>query len=53
MYFTMAFTNCVIDKFLPEHKGLDFGSSSGPFILSILTNKGYTVGAMRSILFFQ
>jgi len=38
--FALPITNYVIDKFLPEHKGLDFGSGTGPVISSMLMKKG-------------
>ena len=41
--FTSPITNYVIDKFLPEHKGLDFGSGTGPVISSMLIKKGYNI----------
>ena len=41
--FTMPITNYVIEKFLPEHKGLDFGSGTGPVISSMLKEKGYDI----------
>lgn len=41
--FTSPITNYVIEKFLPEHKGLDFGSGTGPVISSMLTKKGYDI----------
>jgi hypothetical protein len=41
--FTLPITNYVIDKFLPEHKGLDFGSGTGPVISSMLMKKGYDI----------
>ena len=39
----MPITNYVIEKFLPEHKGLDFGSGTGPVISSMLIEKGYDI----------
>ena len=41
--FTMPITNYVIEKFLPEHKGLDFGSGTGPVISIKLMEKGYDI----------
>ena len=41
--FTMPITNYVKEKFLPEHKGLDFGSGTGPVISSMLMKKGYDI----------
>lgn len=41
--FTMPITNYVLEKFLPMHKGLDFGSGTGPVISSMLTEKGYNI----------
>lgn len=41
--FTMPITNYVFDNFLPEHKGLDFGSGTGPVISSMLMKKGYDI----------
>ena len=41
--FVLPITNYVIDKFLPEHKGLDFGSGTGPVISSILKENGYDI----------
>ena len=41
--FTMPITNYVIEKFLPEDKGLDFGSGTGPVISSMLMEKGYDI----------
>ena len=41
--FTMPITNYVIEKYLPEHKGLDFGSGTGPVISSMLMKKGYDI----------
>jgi SAM-dependent methyltransferase len=41
--FTSPITNYVIEKFLPAHKGLDFGSGTGPVISSMLMKKGYDI----------
>jgi 2-polyprenyl-3-methyl-5-hydroxy-6-metoxy-1,4-benzoquinol methylase len=41
--FTSPITNHVIENFLPEHKGLDFGSGTGPVISSMLTKEGYDI----------
>ncbi|MDA3886826.1 MAG: class I SAM-dependent methyltransferase [Candidatus Delongbacteria bacterium] len=41
--FTMPITDYVLEKFLPEHKGLDFGSGPGPVILSMLKKKDYDI----------
>jgi len=41
--FTMPITSYVLDKFLPEHKGLDFGSGTGPVISSMLKKKSYDI----------
>jgi len=41
--FTLPITNCVIENFLPKHKGLDFGSGTGPVISSMLLKKGYDI----------
>ena len=41
--FTMPITNYVIEKFLPKHKGLDFGSGTGPVISSMLMKKDYDI----------
>jgi len=41
--FTSPITNYVIENFLPEHKGLDFGSGPGPVISSILMKQGYDI----------
>ena len=41
--FTMPITNYVLNEFLPEHKGLDFGSGTGPVISSMLMKKGYDI----------
>ena len=41
--FVLPITNYVIEKFLPEHKGLDFGSGTGPVISSMLLERGYDI----------
>ncbi|MDT7832846.1 class I SAM-dependent methyltransferase [Flavobacteriaceae bacterium S356] len=41
--FTSPITNYVLDHFLPEHKGLDFGSGTGPVISSELSKRGYRI----------
>jgi len=41
--FTMPITNYVLEEFLPAHKGLDFGSGTGPVISSMLKKKGYDI----------
>lgn len=41
--FTSPISNYVIEKFLPEHKGLDFGSGTGPVISSVLKKKDYDI----------
>lgn len=41
--FTSPITNYVLDKFSPEHKGLDFGSGTGPVISSMLIEKNYDI----------
>lgn len=41
--FTLPITNFVIEKFLPAHKGLDFGSGTGPVISSMLIKRGYNI----------
>ncbi len=41
--FTLPITEYVIDNFLPEHKGLDFGSGTGPVISSMLTKESYDI----------
>ncbi len=41
--FTSPITNYVLEHFLPEHKGLDFGSGTGPVISSMLTKKKYDI----------
>lgn len=41
--FTMPITNYVIEKCLPKHKGLDFGSGTGPVISSMLKERDYNI----------
>lgn len=41
--FTSPITNYVIKEFSPEHKGLDFGSGTGPVISSMLAKRGYDI----------
>lgn len=41
--FTMPITNHVLEHFLPHHKGLDFGSGTGPVISSMLGKQGYSI----------
>ncbi len=41
--FTMPVTRFVLDHFTPDHKGLDFGSGTGPVISKMLEDKGYTI----------
>lgn len=41
--FTLPITHCVLENFLPEHKGLDFGSGTGPVISNMLMEKGYDI----------
>ncbi|WP_299212307.1 class I SAM-dependent methyltransferase [uncultured Dokdonia sp.] len=41
--FTMPITQYVLDTFLPTHKGLDFGSGTGPVISSMLQKKHYDI----------
>jgi SAM-dependent methyltransferase len=41
--FTSPITNYVLEKFLPKHKGLDFGSGTGPVISSMLKKKNYDI----------
>lgn len=41
--FTSPITNYVIENFLSEHKGLDFGSGTGPVISSMLEKEGYNI----------
>ena len=41
--FVLPITNYVIEEILPGHKGLDFGSGTGPVISSMLMEKGYDI----------
>lgn len=41
--FTMPITRYVLDNLLPTHKGLDFGSGTGPVISSMLKKKDYDI----------
>ncbi|KAA3601488.1 MAG: class I SAM-dependent methyltransferase [Calditrichaeota bacterium] len=41
--FTFPITNFVFENFLPSHKGLDFGSGTGPVISSMLMKKNYDI----------
>jgi 2-polyprenyl-3-methyl-5-hydroxy-6-metoxy-1,4-benzoquinol methylase len=41
--FTMPITQYVLDSFLPTHKGLDFGSGTGPVISSMLAKENYDI----------
>lgn len=41
--FTMPITQYVLDHFLPTHKGLDFGSGTGPVISSMLQKQHYNI----------
>ena len=41
--FTSPITNYILNRFLPQHKGLDFGSGTGPVISSELEKKSYNV----------
>ncbi len=41
--FTAPITNYVLKKCRPSHKGLDFGSGTGPVISSMLMKKGYDI----------
>ncbi len=41
--FTSPITNYVIKEFSPKHKGLDFGSGTGPVISSMLLKEGYNI----------
>lgn len=41
--FTSPITNYVLEKFLATHKGLDFGSGSGPVISSMLSKERYDI----------
>jgi 2-polyprenyl-3-methyl-5-hydroxy-6-metoxy-1,4-benzoquinol methylase len=41
--FTMPITQYVLDTCLPAHKGLDFGSGTGPVISSMLKKKDFDI----------
>ncbi|GGG27483.1 hypothetical protein GCM10011344_30380 [Dokdonia pacifica] len=41
--FTMPITQYVLDTFSPKHKGLDFGSGTGPVISSMLKKQDYDI----------
>lgn len=41
--FVSPITNFVFENYSAEHKGLDFGSGTGPVISSVLINKGYNI----------
>lgn len=41
--FTMPITQYVLDNLLPTHKGLDFGSGTGPVISSMLAKQDYNI----------
>lgn len=41
--FTAPITNYVLEKCLPAHNGLDYGSGTGPVISSMLMKKGYHI----------
>ncbi len=41
--FTMPITRYVLDNLLPTHKGLDFGSGTGPVISSMIKKKDYDI----------
>lgn len=41
--FTSPITSYVLDNFSAKHKGLDFGSGTGPVISSVLTKNGYNI----------
>lgn len=41
--FTMPITNYVIENFLPQHQGLDYGSGTGPVISSMLQKQSYDI----------
>ncbi len=41
--FTMPITSYVIKHFSPQHKGLDFGSGTGPVISSMLSKRNYDI----------
>lgn len=41
--FTSPITNFVMGNFLPKHRGLDFGSGTGPVISSVLQKNDYNI----------
>ena len=41
--FTSPITRYVLENCLPDHKGLDFGSGTGPVISSVLSKEGYDI----------
>lgn len=41
--FVSPITSNVLQDFTPNHKGLDFGSGSGPVISKVLTENGFSV----------
>ncbi|NPD45593.1 MULTISPECIES: class I SAM-dependent methyltransferase [unclassified Lentimicrobium] len=41
--FTSPITHFILENFLAAHKGLDFGSGTGPVISSELMKKGYDI----------
>ncbi len=41
--FTSPITNYVLANFTPEHKGLDYGSGTGPVISKMLNDNNYNI----------
>ena len=41
--FVSPIVNAVLNDFLPEHKGLDFGAGTGPVISKLLTDRNYQI----------
>lgn len=41
--FTSPITQTVLKHYTPEHKGLDFGSGTGPVITHVLSKKNYNI----------
>ncbi|MFP4289596.1 MAG: methyltransferase domain-containing protein [Bacteroidales bacterium] len=41
--FTSSITHAVLERFEPHHKGLDYGSGTGPVIAKMLQDRGYNV----------
>lgn len=41
--FVSPLTNAVLHRFDPHHKGLDYGSGTGPVVAKMLHDKGYDV----------